>query len=76
VELKPQISNIQIPTLVIHGEQDGVVPVEVGEYVFDNLGTPLNYKHKVIVPECAHSPHYEQPEIFYQAMKSFIEQYK
>jgi pimeloyl-ACP methyl ester carboxylesterase len=72
----PELQQITIPSLLMWGEQDGAVPVGVGEYVYEHLATPLEHKSLVVIPECSHSPHYDQPEIFYSEISHFIETYQ
>ncbi|MFC2090366.1 alpha/beta fold hydrolase [Bacteroidota bacterium] len=72
----PELENITIPSLLLWGIDDGIVPVEVADYVYEHLGTDPSQKHVVKIEECAHAPHIEQPEIFYQEVSSFVETYK
>lgn len=72
----PEIESISIPSLMLWGAVDGVVPPEVGDYVFDHLATDLSMKKVVKIPECAHGPQNDQPEIFYEEVSNFIETYK
>jgi proline iminopeptidase len=72
----PELGNITIPALMLWGADDGVVPAGVADYVYDNLGTDPAFKEVVKIPECAHGPQHDQPEIFYQEVRDFIETYK
>ncbi len=72
----PELSQIQIPALMLWGADDGIVPAEVADYVYEHLGTDPSMKEVVKIAECAHGPQHEQPEIFYQEIASFIETYK
>jgi pimeloyl-ACP methyl ester carboxylesterase len=72
----PELANITIPALMLWGADDGIVPAGVADYVYDNLGTDPASKLVVKIPECAHGPHHEQPETFYQEVRNFIETYK
>lgn len=76
INYTPEIGNITIPTLMLWGADDGIVPAGTADYVYANLGTDISNKQVVKIPECAHSPQWDQPEIFYQEVKSFIEAYK
>ena len=71
-----ELENIDIPSLILWGVDDGIVPIGVGEYVYEHLATDPSDKYFVKIPECAHAPHIEQPEIFYQEVTSFVETYK
>ena len=71
-----ELTNITIPALMLWGADDGVVPAEVADYVYANLGTPESQKSVVKLPECAHGPQHEQPEMFYDEISAFVEKYK
>lgn len=64
--------NITIPTLILWGREDGAVPVELSQHVFDLMPAQTE-KTLVQLDECAHSPHYEKPERFASEVRSFIE---
>lgn len=72
----PELQNITIPALMLWGAEDGIVPAEVADYVYDHLGTDPSMKEVVKIPECSHGPQHEQPEIFYDEVRSFVETYK
>ncbi len=72
----PELNNITIPSLMLWGANDGIVPAEVADYVFEHLGTEASQKEVVKIPECAHGPQHEQPETFYAEISAFVETYK
>ncbi|MDX2362042.1 MAG: alpha/beta hydrolase [Crocinitomicaceae bacterium] len=72
----PEAENITIPSLMLWGENDGIVPAEVADYVYDHLSTPVGMKHVVKIPKCGHGPQNEHPEIFFNEVSNFIETYK
>jgi pimeloyl-ACP methyl ester carboxylesterase len=76
IDYTPEIGNITIPSLMLWGADDGIVPAELADYVYDNLGTDPSMKEVVKIPECGHGPQHEQPETFYQEVSSFVETYK
>ena len=76
IDYTPEIGNITIPALMLWGADDGVVPAEVADYIYENLGTDPSMKEVVLIPECGHGPHVEHPERFYQEVSTFIETYK
>ena len=47
------IHKISIPTLVMHGEYDQIVPVEEGKNLYENIGA--KDKHLVIIPGVDHN---------------------
>lgn len=76
IDYTPELHNIHIPSLMLWGAEDGIVPAGVADYVYENLGTESSQKQVVKIPECCHGPHNETPERFYQEVTSFIETYK
>jgi pimeloyl-ACP methyl ester carboxylesterase len=62
------LSRINVPTLVIHGAQDRVVPVETGRMLTNSIaGARL-----VVIPEAGHVANQEQPELFNAAVRQFL----
>jgi alpha-beta hydrolase superfamily lysophospholipase len=49
---KDKIKEITIPTLVIHGEQDNLIPVQVGKALYEISGA--KDKNLVIIPDASH----------------------
>lgn len=76
IDYTPELANITIPALMLWGAEDGIVPSGVAYHVYDHLGTDESQKEVVLIPNCGHGPHNDQPEAFYQAMTDFIERYK
>ena len=76
INFTPELENITIPSLMLWGADDGVVPVEVVDYVYDHLSTPESMKHVVKIPECGHGPQNEHPDKFFFEISHFIETYK
>jgi pimeloyl-ACP methyl ester carboxylesterase len=76
INYTPEIGNITIPALMLWGADDGIVPAELADYIYDNLGTDPSMKEVVKIPECGHGPQHEHPEIFYDEVSSFVETYK
>lgn len=76
INLTPELENINIPVLLLWGADDGIVPATVADYVYEHLATDPSMKRLVKIEECAHGPQHDQPEIFYNEVKDFIETYK
>lgn len=72
----PELTRIRIPALLLWGAEDGVVPADLADYVYEHLATDPADKYVVKIPECAHGPQHEAPERFYAEITSFIETYK
>ena len=53
IDLRKTLKRINIPTLVIHGEDDKIIPVEAGEYLAQNISCAKMVK----MAETGHIPH-------------------
>lgn len=65
-----RLSEITIPSLVLWGKYDMVVPVEFAQEAFDNLGA--NEKELVIFEKSGHSPMFSEPDLFAETVLAFI----
>jgi 3-oxoadipate enol-lactonase len=66
---RPTLGTIDIPTLVIHGADDQIISAEETRQMHSQIqGAVLE-----TVPEAGHLLNLEQPEIFNQAVKRFIQ---
>jgi triacylglycerol lipase len=64
-----QLGALSLPTLVVWGEHDGLVPIALGErYAREIPGARL-----VVVPAAGHAPMIETPEAFLAALGDFLE---
>jgi alpha-beta hydrolase superfamily lysophospholipase len=52
-ECLKRIGKIFLPTLIIHGEQDSLVPLENAKVIYQHLGTPE--KELLIIPSATHN---------------------
>jgi len=68
LELEAQLHKIQMPTLVITGDDDHWVPTEQSV----RLASELPNAELVVIPECGHLPQEERPEPFLQAVTAFL----
>jgi proline iminopeptidase len=67
------MDRITLPTLVVWGRHDGILPVALADDAYDRLGTPPSDKEVLIFEETAHSPMFEQPDAFDAAVIDFVE---
>lgn len=67
-DLRPHLSRLQTPTLVITGNQDRVVPPRQAEL----LAQYAPQAKLVVIPQCGHLPFDEQPELFAAAMAEHV----
>lgn len=79
-ELKKSYSDemykITIPSLILWGRHDGILPVEMATDAFTHIGTDSIDKYLTIFEESAHNPPREEPLDFMMTVKNFIERYK
>jgi len=67
--VKDRLDKITIPTLVVWGGSDEIVPLEAGKaYAAGIPGAKL-----AIIPECGHGPSIEKPKEFLAAVLPFID---
>ncbi len=57
-ELTPKYKDICVPTLIVWGEEDKVIPVKIGRM----LAEAIPDSKLVVLPEVGHAPHEEAPE--------------
>jgi pimeloyl-ACP methyl ester carboxylesterase len=67
-DLRPHLSRLQTPTLVITGDQDRVVPPDQGKLV----ARYAPQAKLVVIPNCGHLPFDEQPELFAAAVAEYV----
>lgn len=64
----PMLSTIQCPVLIIHGEDDQLIPVKEA----DAMGQLIPDAHVVKIAQAGHLPCLEQPEFFNQSVRDFL----
>jgi pimeloyl-ACP methyl ester carboxylesterase len=63
-----RLNEIKVPTLVIWGRDDNLVPLSEGEdYHAKIVGSKF-----VVVPECGHAPPIEKPGVFLKSVFEFL----
>jgi len=67
------MDRITLPTLIAWGRHDGILPVALAEDAQRRLGTPSEDVEVRIFEGSAHSPMFEQPGAFDDAVIDFIE---
>ena len=68
-EIQPQLSTLQLPTLVVWGSQDRYVPVAVGQ----KLNHALPNSEIVVISRTGHYVPEERPEAVRAVLKEFVE---
>ena len=67
-DLRPVLPTIQVPTLLLYGEEDERSPLTVAEEMHDAIPTST----LVVLPEVGHQSNIETPERFNAAVRSFV----
>lgn len=72
----PDMPLIKIPSLLVYGAEDPIVPIATGLNGIEFLGTPDEDKLIVILEESGHSVWEYEIDLFFGELKGFIEKYK
>ena len=72
----PEMFKITIPSLILWGKHDGILPVQLAHNAYNSLGTNVDDKYLYIFEYSAHSPYVEEPDIFVEKVRTFIEKYR
>jgi pimeloyl-ACP methyl ester carboxylesterase len=66
--LEDRLNNIKVPTLIIWGKEDTLIPLSYAERFAKGIpGSKL-----VVIDSAGHLPQVEQPAAFYRAVKRFV----
>jgi pimeloyl-ACP methyl ester carboxylesterase len=63
-----EFAQIAVPTLIVSGEYDIIIPAEMGKKAAD-LNDQIQY---VVIPDTAHFPMLEDPQIYLQDVTKFL----
>jgi pimeloyl-ACP methyl ester carboxylesterase len=67
IKLRGRLSNILVPTLVVWGDDDKMIPVQYAkEY------SEIPNAHLVVIRDCGHTPYVEKPTAFSKALLKFV----
>lgn len=67
----PDLAGFGVPALVIHGQDDQLIPVSEAQAT----AAALPEADLVTVPDAGHLPNLEQPDVFDDAVRGFLEQF-
>ena len=70
MDFRAELSQIDVPTMVIIGEKDPATIPEYGELIADSIPGAKAF----VVPDAAHLSNIEQPEIFTKALQEFLQE--
>lgn len=76
LDLSEQLKAITVPTLVMNGRQDGIVPAPAADNLYRQLATPASDKSLVMFERSAHHPMLEEPVDFARATLDFLSRAK
>jgi pimeloyl-ACP methyl ester carboxylesterase len=65
---RPELANIDVPTLILHGEEDSIFPMSVAEEI--EAGIPG--ARLVPIPLAGHTANLEQPKLSNEAILDFL----
>jgi 3-oxoadipate enol-lactonase len=66
------LAQIDIPTLILHGKDDQLIPSQTAEEMHDSIKDSL----LLIIPDAGHLLNLEQPQVFNQAVKEFLRTFR
>lgn len=69
----PELKKITIPSLLLWGRHDMIVPLEIGVTGLDALGTSEDQKKLVIFENSGHNPMITEQEKFYRTVREWTE---
>ena len=69
VDQRQLLSEITCPALVLHGDQDGVVPIGIGEVAAQDLANA----EFVVMKGCGHAPFLEDQTTYHSRLLGFVE---
>lgn len=64
----PLLTKVSVPTLVITGEEDEMIPVDESR----RMAAAIRGSQLVIIPNAGHLANFEQPEAFNAALRQFL----
>ncbi len=76
IDLTLKMKNITVPTLMIWGKFDGVIPYPMAAQALNALGTPVSQKGITTLMNSGHVGFYEEPDLFVGAVNQFVEAHK
>ena len=68
LDLRPELSKVKVPVLVLVGEHDEATPPPMSY----ELAAGLPQAHLEIIPGCAHVPQLQSPRLFLDAIGEFL----
>lgn len=69
-DIREELRRIAVPSLIVHGRDDRIVPLEVTGVWSGLLASRANI---VLMPGCGHAPFLTRPELFNRVLETFLE---
>lgn len=70
-ELRPTLSRIEVPTLIVQGELDGIVPIKSASFLYNTI--PSNERELVYLPKSKHLVcHDEDKDQLFKTVEKFL----
>lgn len=69
MDLRPELANLRVPALIIHGAKDDIVNPDQAE-IFQKILVPS--AQVVVMPNCRHFPFMDDPETFNRILIAFL----
>ncbi len=68
-DLEPYMKKITIPTLLLWGSKDGIVPVDIAMKMKNTIAD----SELVVVPHVYHNMPYKSPQVFVEKLRAFLQ---
>ena len=69
-DIRAALAQVAVPTLIVWGEHDATVPLEIGE----RLGEELADTELFVIEKAGHNPMWDQPGVFNRVVTAFLKQ--
>lgn len=69
-DAEPWLNNIDVPALIVFGEEDTITPLSMAEKLRDNI----RQSQLVTIPAAGHLSNLEQPKLFTAAVRQFLQE--
>lgn len=66
--LTDRLHKIRIPTLIVWGKKDGLIPSKFAKQFHNNI----RHSKLVLMEDCGHTPYFEKPDRFYDVVIEFL----
>lgn len=68
IEMPQEFAQIEVPTLLVSGEYDQIIPVKLGQ----NAAALNPIVQHIVIPKTAHFPMLEDPDTYLQQIRAFL----